>query len=65
VNDLPPPSLETRGLFAHERVARGYASARPFLHPEVFARVRELEPLFAGKARKVAFGGYIQVLRRL
>ncbi len=42
MNDLPPPSLETRGLFAHERVARGYASARPFLHPEVFARVREL-----------------------
>jgi SAM-dependent methyltransferase len=32
----------THRLFQHERVATGYASARPYLHPEVFARVREL-----------------------
>ena len=29
-------------LFQHDRVAAGYASARPYLHPRVFARVREL-----------------------
>lgn len=34
--------LTTHALFQHGRVAAGYASARPFLHPEVFARVREL-----------------------
>jgi SAM-dependent methyltransferase len=33
---------ETHRLFQHDRVALGYASARPYLHPEVFARVREL-----------------------
>ena len=32
----------TRQLFQHDRVAAGYASARPYLHPEVFARVRDL-----------------------
>jgi SAM-dependent methyltransferase len=32
----------THRLFQHARVAAGYASARPYLHPEVFARVREL-----------------------
>jgi len=34
--------LTTHQLFQHARVAAGYASARPFLHPEVFARVRDL-----------------------
>jgi len=34
----------THQIFAHSRVAEGYASARPFLHPEVFARVRDLVP---------------------
>lgn len=34
--------LTTHALFAHDRVAAGYASARPVLHGEVFARVREL-----------------------
>jgi SAM-dependent methyltransferase len=34
--------LTTHELFQHDRVAAGYASARPFLHPEVFARVRDL-----------------------
>lgn len=34
--------LTTHQLFEHDRVAEGYASARPFLHPEVFTRVREL-----------------------
>jgi SAM-dependent methyltransferase len=33
---------ETHRLFQHDRVATGYASARPYLHPEVFARVRDL-----------------------
>jgi SAM-dependent methyltransferase len=32
----------THRLFQHDRVAAGYASARPYLHPEVLARVREL-----------------------
>jgi SAM-dependent methyltransferase len=31
----------THRLFAHDRVAEGYSSARPFLHPAIFARVRE------------------------
>jgi SAM-dependent methyltransferase len=34
--------LATHALFQHDRVAAGYASARPFLHPEVFAQVRDL-----------------------
>jgi SAM-dependent methyltransferase len=34
--------LTTYELFQHGRVAAGYASARPFLHPEVFAQVRDL-----------------------
>ncbi len=34
--------LTTHALFQHGRVAAGYACARPFLHPEVFARVRDL-----------------------
>lgn len=33
---------ETHRLFQHDRVAAGYVSARPYLHPEVFAGVREL-----------------------
>jgi SAM-dependent methyltransferase len=33
---------ETSDLFDHHRVAEGYASARPYLHPEVLARVSEL-----------------------
>jgi SAM-dependent methyltransferase len=33
---------ETHRLFQHDRVATGYASARPYLHPEVFARVLEI-----------------------
>ena len=32
----------THRLFRHDRVAAGYASARPYLHPGVLARVREL-----------------------
>ncbi len=46
---IPPDPTTTHRLFEHDRVAAGYASARPFLHPEVFARVRGLirtpEPL--------------------
>jgi SAM-dependent methyltransferase len=38
----PTDPVETCQLFQHDRVAAGYASARPYLHPEVFARVREL-----------------------
>jgi SAM-dependent methyltransferase len=38
----PTDPTETRRLFQHDRVALGYASARPYLHPEAFARVREI-----------------------
>lgn len=38
----PADPTETHRLFQHERVAVGYASARPNLHPEVFARVRKM-----------------------
>jgi len=38
----PTDPTETHRLFQHDRVASGYASARPYLHPEVFARVRGL-----------------------
>jgi len=38
----PTDPTETHRLFQHDRVASGYASARPYLHPEVFARVREI-----------------------
>ena len=40
--DIRPDPLTTHQLFEHDRVAEGYASARPFLHPEVFARVWDL-----------------------
>jgi SAM-dependent methyltransferase len=33
---------ETHRLFQHDRVAAGYASVRPYLHPEVFSVVRDL-----------------------
>lgn len=40
---MPPTDpTETHELFRHHRVASGYASARPYLHPEVFAGVREV-----------------------
>jgi SAM-dependent methyltransferase len=42
MNDPRPDPVTTHQLFAHDRVAAGYASARPFLHREVFARVVEL-----------------------
>jgi SAM-dependent methyltransferase len=38
----PTDPTETHRLFQHDRVAGGYASARPYLHPEVFALVREI-----------------------
>jgi SAM-dependent methyltransferase len=38
----PAHPTQTHRLFQHDRVAAGYASARPYLHPEVFACVREL-----------------------
>jgi SAM-dependent methyltransferase len=38
----PDDPTETHRLFQHDRVASGYASARPYLHPEVFARVLEM-----------------------
>lgn len=37
---MAPSADETLLLFQHDRVADGYASARPYLHPEVFARLR-------------------------
>jgi SAM-dependent methyltransferase len=42
MNDATPHPSTTHRLFAHDRVAAGYASARPFLHPEVFARVGDM-----------------------
>jgi len=39
---MAPADTETHRLFQHDRVAMGYASARPYLHPEVFARVRQI-----------------------
>jgi SAM-dependent methyltransferase len=39
---MAPADTETHRLFQHDRVATGYASARPYLHPEVFARVRPI-----------------------
>jgi SAM-dependent methyltransferase len=42
MTDVPPDPLTTHQIFEHDRVAAGYASARPYLHPEVFGRVREL-----------------------
>jgi SAM-dependent methyltransferase len=33
---------ETHRLFQHDRVAAGYASARPYLHPEIFALARDV-----------------------
>jgi ubiquinone/menaquinone biosynthesis C-methylase UbiE len=38
----PADPTETHQLFQHDRVATGYASARPYLHPEIFAGVREM-----------------------
>ncbi len=39
--DVPHPA-ETHRLFEHDRVAAGYASARPYLHPQIFAVVRDV-----------------------
>jgi SAM-dependent methyltransferase len=47
----PDRPTETHALFEHDRVAAGYASARPYLHPQVFAQARELAGL-AGRARR-------------
>jgi hypothetical protein len=44
----------THQLFQHDRVAAGYASARPYLHPEVLARVRELIRPAASAARSMS-----------
>jgi SAM-dependent methyltransferase len=33
---------QTHRLFEHDRVAAGYASARPYLHPEILAVAREV-----------------------
>jgi SAM-dependent methyltransferase len=41
MSPVPPDPRTTHRLFAHDRVAVGYRSARPFLHREVFALVRE------------------------
>ena len=37
-----PHPTETHRLFEHDRVAAGYASARPYLHPEILAVVRDV-----------------------
>jgi SAM-dependent methyltransferase len=36
-----PDPTETHHLFQHDRVAAGYASARPYLHPEILAIARD------------------------
>jgi len=46
----------THRIFQHDRVAAGYASARPFLHPEVFARVREVLQPAARASRALDVG---------
>jgi len=38
---VPDPTASHR-LFQHDRVAAGYASARPYLHPRILALVREV-----------------------
>jgi len=45
-------------LFHHDRVAAGYATVRPYLHPLVFARVREMigAEARAGRALDVGCG---------
>jgi len=52
----PPAETKTRALFAHERVGSGYASARPFLHPEAFERVRALLGIEAPVSRALDVG---------
>ena len=42
MTNAAPDPLTTHLLFEHDRVAAGYASARPHLHGEVFARVKDL-----------------------
>jgi SAM-dependent methyltransferase len=37
-----PHPTETHRLFGHDRVAAGYASARPYLHPQILAVVRDV-----------------------
>ncbi len=46
----------THRIFQHDRVAAGYASARPFLHPEVFAGVREFLQLSGRQSRALDVG---------
>jgi SAM-dependent methyltransferase len=41
MSEKAPGPETTHQLFAHDRVAEGYSSARPYLHPAIFARVRE------------------------
>lgn len=43
-------------LFRHDRVAGGYALARPYLHPEVIAVARELAGIGAPVARALDVG---------
>ena len=52
----PPDPTLTHDLFRHDRVGAGYASARPFLHPEAFARVREMLRLEAPVGRALDVG---------
>ena len=47
---------ETHELFRHRRVASGYAMSRPYLHPDVFARVRALLPRDEPFARALDVG---------
>jgi SAM-dependent methyltransferase len=46
----------TGAIFAHERVALGYATARPYLHPEIFEGVRAQLGLSGKVARALDVG---------
>jgi SAM-dependent methyltransferase len=58
MSEAAPGPETTHRLFAHDRVAEGYSSARPFLHPAIFDRVRERmgAPAPLGRALDVGCG---------
>ena len=53
---IPGGPATTHALFDHGRVAEGYATVRPYLHPEVFARVGRLLALDTPVARALDVG---------
>jgi SAM-dependent methyltransferase len=51
-----PDPAQTHRLFQHDRVAAGYASARPYLHPRILAVVRDMVRPTAGFRRALDVG---------